>query len=312
MKRHGPVLLVRRRLLRGAWLLPLLALAPRPAPAATIGVRRFGARGDGHHDDTLALQRAVDAVPDGGILDVPAGSYLVDPVRSVRLRGRMHLRLARGARLVAKPNAAPRGYVLLVERASDVRISGGGIVGERHAHLGSTGEWGHGIMVRGASRVSIANMRISDCWGDGISIGASKLGGGRALPSSDITITGVTCAGNRRQGLTIGRSRRVRVRDCEFSGTGGTAPQAGIDIEPDAMSPATCASSAAWCAATAAPASRCGSARTRSPSSTAPSRTTATRACLRSGQAAWTLPATGSAAMAWPASRCVAARRGCA
>ena len=234
MKRQGPVLLVRRRLLRGAWLLPLLALAPRPAPAATIDVRRFGARGDGRHDDTLALQRAVDAVPDGGILDVPAGSYLIDPVRSVRLRSRMHLRLARGARLVAKPNAAPRGYVLLVERASDVRISGGGIVGERHAHLGRTGEWGHGIMVRGASRVSIANMRISDCWGDGISIGASKLGGGRALPSSDITITGVTCTGNRRQGLTIGRSRRVRVRACEFSDTGGTAPQAGIDIEPDA------------------------------------------------------------------------------
>ena len=230
----APVLPGRRRLLRSALSLPLLALAPCIASAATVDVRRFGARGDGGHDDTLAFQRAVDATPAGGVLDVPAGSYVIDPVRSVRVHSRMHLRLARGARLVAKPNAAPRGYVLLVERASDVRISGGRIVGERHAHLGRGGEWGHGIMVRGASRVAIANMHVSDCWGDGISIGAGKLGGGRALPSSDIEIMGVTCTGNRRQGLTIGRSRRVRVRDCVFSNTGGTAPQAGIDVEPDA------------------------------------------------------------------------------
>jgi nitrous oxidase accessory protein NosD len=234
MSGRMPVLPVRRRLLRSALWLPLLVMAPRPSLAALADLRRFGVRGDGRHDDTLALQRAVDAVPGGGVLDLPPGSYLVDPVRSLRLHSRMHLRLARGARLVAKPNAAPRGYVLLVERASDVRISGGRIVGERHAHLGRSGEWGHGIMVRGASRVSISSMRISDCWGDGISIGASKLGGGRALPSSDIDIAGVACIGNRRQGLTIGRSRRVRVRDCEFSGTGGTAPQAGIDVEPDA------------------------------------------------------------------------------
>jgi parallel beta-helix repeat protein len=229
-----PVLPARRQLLRAALSLPLLVLAPRMAAAATVDLRRFGVRGDGRRDDTLAFQRAVVATPAGGVLAVPPGSYVIDPVRSVRLHGRMHLRLARGARLVAKPNAAPRGYVLTVERASDVRISGGSIVGERHAHLGHGGEWGHGIMVRGASRVSISSMRISDCWGDGISIGACKLGGGRALPSSDIDITGVTCTGNRRQGLTIGRSRRVRVRDCEFSDTGGTAPQAGIDIEPDA------------------------------------------------------------------------------
>jgi polygalacturonase len=234
MSMRAPVLLARRRLLRAGLWLPLLALAPRIATAAPVELRRFGARGDGDHDDTLAFQRAVDATPAGGVLDVPAGSYVIDPVRSVRLHGHMHLRLARGARLVAKPNAAPRGYVLTVERVSDVRISGGRIVGERHAHRGRSGEWGHGIMVRGASRVSISDMRISDCWGDGISIGASPVRHGRALPSSDIEIIGVTCTGNRRQGLTIGRSRRVRVRDCEFSNTGGTAPQAGIDIEPDA------------------------------------------------------------------------------
>ena len=47
----------------------------------------------------------------------------------------------------------------------------------------------------------------------------------------------VTCTNNRRQGLTIGRSRRVQVLDSEFSNTAGTPPAAGIDIEPDSGDP---------------------------------------------------------------------------
>lgn len=224
----------RRAVLRGLLALPLLALPARRAMAAPRDVRRHGARGDGRHDDTLAFQRAIDALPVGGVLDVPPGDYLIDPLRSIHLRSGMHLRLAPGARLVAQPNAAPRAYVLTVERASDVRISGGAIVGDRHAHLGHGGEWGHGIALRGASRVSISGMRISDCWGDGISVGSSHLGRGRRIPSSDVEIAGVACIGNRRQGLTIGLSQRVHVHDCEFSRTSGTPPAAGIDIEPDA------------------------------------------------------------------------------
>jgi nitrous oxidase accessory protein NosD len=54
------------------------------------------------------------------------------------------------------------------------------------------------------------------------------------IPTEDATLLGVTCTGNRRQGLTIGHSRDVVVRDCEFNDTHGTAPQCGIDIEPNA------------------------------------------------------------------------------
>ena len=41
--------------------------------------------------------------------------------------------------------------MLTVQGVSDVEISGGRIIGERDAHLGTTGEWGHGVMIRGAS-----------------------------------------------------------------------------------------------------------------------------------------------------------------
>ena len=238
----------RRNLLAGSiagLLLPLLpsgaAAADTRVPARRRGstqrnVRTLGATGDGVTDDTAAIQRAVDSLPaDGGTVLVPAGRYCIDPLRSLRLRSNMHLHLSDGAALVAIPNAAPRAYVVLIKDVSDVELSGGQVIGDRDAHLGTTGEWGYGITVRGScSRVTLRDVKVSRCWGDGICIGsAHSTPLHPVVAGNDIVIARVTCTGNRRQGLTIARANQVRVYDSEFSDTSGTAPSAGIDIEPD-------------------------------------------------------------------------------
>ena len=207
----------------------------RKRGAAVINVRAYGAAGDGVRDDTSSIQAAINALPKaGGTVVVPAGAYLIDPTRSVKLRSRMHLSLATGARLLARANAAPRAYVLLAQQVEDVEISGGRIVGDRDSHLGAAGEWGHGIRIRGCSGVTVRDIHISRCWGDAISAGGIVLvKGGPSRPGRDYLFENVVCTGNRRQGLTLGSSQRVRVRDCTFSDTGGTPPGAGIDIEPD-------------------------------------------------------------------------------
>ena len=204
----------------------------RSRGSTVLDVRNFGAYGDGIHDDTAAIQRAIDALPStGGTVVVPPGTYLIDAVKNLRLRSLMHLQLDHTAKLVALPNAADRYYVINAYKVSDVEISGGQVIGERAQHLGTTGEWGHCVMVRGCKRVTVRDMRMADAWGDGLSIGAAD--GATTVLSEDVVVANVVCSGNRRQGLTIGRSMNVRVHDSQFCYTGGIKPSCGINIEPD-------------------------------------------------------------------------------
>lgn len=51
-----------------------------PEEACTLNVRRFGARGDGAHDDTAALQAALLCCPSGGRVLIPRGTYRTGPL----------------------------------------------------------------------------------------------------------------------------------------------------------------------------------------------------------------------------------------
>ena len=62
-----------------------------------LNVKDFGAAGDGVHDDTAAIQSALDFLPAGGRLIFPAGTYLSLPLR---LKSHATLELKRGATLL--------------------------------------------------------------------------------------------------------------------------------------------------------------------------------------------------------------------
>lgn len=206
----------------------------RPADAFgqstdSVSIRDYGARGDGVTDDTSSFSRAMDALPStGGSLLVPKGTFLVNPLKSIVLRDGITLRLSRGATLQAIAVAEPHYAIVTGIQVSNIAVVGGTILGDRSAHSGVGGEWGMGINIAGCTNVRIENVQIRDCWGDGIYVGGTRRG-----ESRHVLVQSCVVENNRRQGLSMTGCIDATIDDCAFNGTHGTAPQSGIDLEPN-------------------------------------------------------------------------------
>jgi hypothetical protein len=206
--------------------LPVTAYAMQLNSSDTLGidVTALGAKGDDKTDDTEAIQKALDQNDN---VYIPAGTYMIDVEKSLELRSNQTLILDKLAVLQALPTTKANSSVIKIENASNVTISGGQIIGERYSHKGTSGEWGMGILIdTGADNVTISNMTISDCWGDGLYLGGTS-------PVTKITIDNVISANNRRQGLSITNAKQITIKNSVFKDTNGIAPEAGIDIEPN-------------------------------------------------------------------------------
>jgi hypothetical protein len=211
-----------------AWLAAAVRAIVLGPPTRTLAA----GWGDGVKDATGAIQMEIDALgPQGGVVKVPAGRYMVDAVKSITVRSGVTLELDPSAILEAKPNSLPRYYILKLE--ADAVVRGGRVLGDRLAHTytaGSTHEWGYGVMLSG-DRCKLLDTVVAECTGDGI-----------GLSGDEVEIRGVISTRNRRQGMSVFAAKRGRVYDSEFSFTGslngqpGALPMAGVDIEPDGAS----------------------------------------------------------------------------
>ncbi len=199
--------------------------AKAPKSQVAINVRDKGARGDGVTNDSVAIQAAIDKVAGtGGTVVVPDGVYMVDAVTGIRLGSDMTLRLSSGAVIKAIPNAKVGYNILVIDRVSNVNVIGGTLAGERDEHKGIEGEWGMGIYLRGVTNVVIERVTARNAWGDGFYVTGE---------SRHVKFCSVTADNNRRQGLSIISADDLIITNSIFKNTGGTAPQSGIDIEPN-------------------------------------------------------------------------------
>lgn len=126
--------------------------------------------------------------------------------------------------IVLTPNNLPSCNIIELN-GQDIMFHGHGeIVGDKHAHLGTDGEWGMGIILRGCSNVDIYDLTIKDCWGDCIYVGAK---------STNVRINNCTLDHGRRQGISITSAGNVLIENCIISNVGGTDPEYAIDVEPN-------------------------------------------------------------------------------
>jgi hypothetical protein len=214
--------LSRRALLErtGILLAPWLLSRPRWAAgeSAPLNVRRYGAKGDGRTKDTRAIQAAIDAAgKSGGVIEFPPGEYVSG---TLHLRGRMALRLAAGASLIASPDDADfdpyeeLGYDSFADRETtdfnfallqgralqDVRIVGPGRIDGNRTRRGGPKP----IALKQCGKIQIHDLTIDNAPNYNISL----------LGCHDVDIVGVTIRNGYSDGIDPDCCRNVRIVKC--------------------------------------------------------------------------------------------------
>jgi hypothetical protein len=188
----------------------------------------FGVKGDGTTNDRVALQAAIDGSV-GQILLI-TGQSRIDTT-GLTLRANTHIRFAQGASIKLLAHNTDSYQMIRIWDVSNVTIESPYLDGSKSLNAATSGEWGMGISIAGSSNVTITSPTTIDCWGDGIYIANSYIEDG--VTSKAVTISNHLADGCRRQGVTIISGDTITFDHPVWQNIGGTAPQAGLDIEPN-------------------------------------------------------------------------------
>jgi len=188
-----------------------------------ISDKSYGTVGDGVTEDTAALQAALNASSGTAHLFLGPNTYVTGPL-SIPNNTVIHFHPK--TILKAKTGLVDGQRLINISSVSNVTIHGnGGKIQMLKAEYVS-GEQRHGVMIYDASNVNIYNLFSNDSGGDGFYVGG-------ATYSSNVNL--ICCGGdnNRRQGLSVVSCDGFMDFCGTWTNTNGTAPEAGIDIEPN-------------------------------------------------------------------------------
>jgi len=179
-----------------------------PVRASEVSARDFGARGDGLHDDTEALQRALDA---GMPIFLPEGIY---PISSTLHLGDGAKVRGSGPRSVLKKTSEQVDRVLQNSHAGeeiqlvDFAVDGSRVSKQYVSHK-------DGILLSKCTRCVLQGLVVKNCLNDGIIIEYGTRN----------TVTNCTATGNAKDGIYLSGAEHCKVikNHCEENDVAGIA-----------------------------------------------------------------------------------------
>lgn len=172
------------------------------------------------------------------------GTDYADPMNISILQPQSNSHITINGTIQLIPNDRTHYNIIGIVDKDNILLDGTGeIIGDVETHTGTTGEWGHGVLISGSRNINVKDLRISYCWGDGLSVSyAEKILTDEGLvnspysPPEIINITNIKSSYNRRLGISIINGDGIILENSITEGNGtinGTSPKAGLDIEPN-------------------------------------------------------------------------------
>ncbi len=193
-----------------------------------VYVNWFGALGKYPINDTAAINSAVNYLNSmgGGELHFQPGVYGVSATgdyAGIQLKTGVYLNL-NGSKIKAIPANSPSYRLINIEQSNNCGVFSGEVQGDR-ADNNATGEHGHGInIIYNCANVTIRDVKVYDCFGDGIYTGRL---------CNNVKILNSTVTNNRRNNISVVSTSNILIDGNEISYANGTAPETGIDVEPN-------------------------------------------------------------------------------
>ena len=185
---------------------------------------------DGVTDDTAHLTSLLSAANTAGLpLQLPPGTGIVTTL-TVPTGSRI-VGAGSGATMI-KQSATATGVdavALDVSGTTGVRISGITVDGNLSAFGSIATQQKHALLADAVTDLSLTDVVLQNAKGDGLYVGSAD----GVTHSANVRAYGVTCTGNYRNGMSIIDLDGGVFTACRFVNTAGTAPQAGVDVEPN-------------------------------------------------------------------------------
>ncbi|MBR2843829.1 MAG: glycoside hydrolase family 28 protein [Solobacterium sp.] len=197
-----------------------------------INVRSFGAVGDGVHEDTAAIQTAINMIPEKGRLYFPEGTYLTLPLT---LRSHITIELSENAVLLGSTDRERYPIIpAIIEDAYGKEIPFAGFEGiEQDAYQSLIqGSYVNDVQIVGKGRID-GNGQNGDWWKKFNEFPAKRPRAVFLNRCSNITLHGVTVANSPSWHIHPYFSKNISLLNCSVS-----APK--VSPNTDAIDPESC------------------------------------------------------------------------